>query len=235
MTTKRPGVLSQLFRDMRKRINKKLFKKFELPWMKSKELDILAEVLNKLQPEYCFEWGSGYSTLYFPKHLNSIKLWYALEHNKDWFEYIKEKNFDERVKIEYVPPANFNFVKARGYSIQKEGTYEEFKDYVDFPSSLPVRFDFMFIDGRARKDCLRKAFDLISDNGVVMVHDSNRENYLEEIPPFKHLIRFKDYRKKDGGILIASKNRDLKTVLDIDGHFAAWKGHEILDKVLFKR
>lgn len=230
-----PNFFSQIYRDARIRVKKKIFKKIDLPWMKTKELDILSELLDKLQPAYCFEWGSGYSSLYFPSKLHSLKLWYALEHNQKWFEHISVLNTNELVKMKFIPPINFEIVKSKGYTWQKEGTYDQFKDYVDYPATLLVKFDFMFIDGRARTACLKQAYDLLSEDGVVVLHDANRENYFVDPPPFKHILRFKDFRQAAGGILIASKNRSLDTVINIPGHEAAWKKHAIVDKLLRKR
>jgi len=30
------------------------------------EIDIITEILMKRKPRICLEWGSGYSTIYFP-------------------------------------------------------------------------------------------------------------------------------------------------------------------------
>lgn len=232
----KPAALSQFFRDIREKINQKLLKKFELPWMKSKELDIITEILQKLKPEYCFEWGSGYSTVYFPRILPSVKKWYSIEHHEDWYKVISKEIKDPRVTLEWVKAEDYDVNKARGkYGLDMEGTYEEFKTYVEFPTKLHQSFDFMFIDGRARKDCLRKAYDLIGEQGVVILHDANRTNYVQDLPPFRYTIRFTDYRRVRGGMLIASKGRDLTTVLDVDDHQKAWKGHEMIAKVLFMR
>ena len=39
------------------------------PYMKNREIMILEEVIRNLNPKNCLEWGSGYSTIYFPKLL----------------------------------------------------------------------------------------------------------------------------------------------------------------------
>lgn len=226
MKISQPSVLFQLLREIQDRIKRKVKIKSALPWMMPKELDILTEVLYKLQPKFCFEWGSGNSTLYFPTLITSIEKWYSLEHNEDWYKVISQKIADPRISL--------SFVKAekdpgRGrYNVNIEGTYEEFKSYVDFPEKLQIKFDFMLIDGRARMSCLRKAYELISDTGVVIVHDANRENYYKDLPPFKQVIRFKDHRKLGGGIMLFSKNRDLNSVLAIESHQSAWKIHDKL-------
>jgi predicted O-methyltransferase YrrM len=229
----KPSALNQLFRDVSEKFRQKVLKRFELPWMKSKELDIIIEVLANLKPRVCFEWGSGFSTLYFPKRFTFIEKWYSIEHNEEWFETISQKITEPRVTLTYVQrdhqdslpnPANHN-----------DGSYEDFKNYVDFPASLRVKFDFIFIDGRARRDCLKKAFDLISDDGVVIVHDANRDYYVSDMPPFANVLRLTDYRKKRGGILLASKNKPITSILDVEAHKAAWKNHDRIAKALFMR
>ena len=40
------------------------------PHMKNREILILEELLRNLKSKNCLEWGSGYSTIYFPKFLS---------------------------------------------------------------------------------------------------------------------------------------------------------------------
>jgi hypothetical protein len=54
------------------------------PWMKEREVDIIEEILSKLQPRNSLEWGAGYSTTYFTKFLQKDAKWTSIEHNKDW-------------------------------------------------------------------------------------------------------------------------------------------------------
>lgn len=233
---RKPSTLPQYFRDVREKFRQKFLKQFELPWMKSKELDILTEILIRLNPVHCFEWGSGYSTVYFPKILPDLKGWYSIEHNKDWYEEIAKKINDPRIHLEYIAPDNYDTSQSfERYSQKMEGNYQEFKTYIEYPESLGVKFDFIFIDGRARAECLKKAYDLIDDQGVVILHDANRETYRSEVPPFKSVILFTDYRRVRGGMLIATKERDIHSVLQLEDHKHAWKGHELMAKALFMR
>jgi predicted O-methyltransferase YrrM len=45
----------------------------------------------------------------------------------------------------------------------------------------------VFVDGKddQRPECLRTALKMLSENGVVILHDSERENYREAITLFK--------------------------------------------------
>lgn len=232
---RKPATLSQYFRDIREKFRQKFLKQYGLPWMKSKELDILEEILLRLNPSNCFEWGSGYSTLYFPTILPDLKNWYSIEHHKEWYKEISEKIKDPRIHLQYVPPDNYAVRPIKKYTNEMEGTYEEFKTYIEFPSTLSKKLDFIFIDGRARPECLKKAFELIDEQGIVVLHDANRVNYRSNIPAFKSVVLFTDYRRVRGGMLIASKDRDIHSILQVDNHLKSWKGHEFIAQALFMR
>lgn len=206
--------------------------------MKMRELDIIKEILIKLKPKRCLEWGSGYSSTYFPAFQESIQEWHAIEHHPGWSEIVRNKITDNRITLHSIPPDDPSYFQFKGkYGPRLEGTYQDFKSYVDFPKSLGGTFDFIFIDGRARKDCLKLAFELVSENGVVIVHDANRDNYFEDLPPFNSSIRFTDFRqhRKEGGIWIGSKYRPVEEILETADHKKLWASHNILAKVFFLR
>jgi len=238
MTFTQPTFLSQLLRDLRARIKKKILRNYEEPWMKMRELDIIREVLYKLQPGRCLEWGSGYSTIYFPKIQKSITAWHAIEHHPGWAETVRTKSKDDRIHLHAISPDDPEYFQFKGkYGPKLEGTYNDFKSYIDFPISLEGKFDFIFIDGRARKDCLKLAFDLISEKGVVIVHDANRDNYFSDLPPFNSFIRFTDFRqhRKEGGIWIGRKSKPVSDILHVETHEALWKKHNFLAQIFFLR
>ena len=233
-----PTWSSQFFRDTKDKIKRKFFKKFEMPWMKTKEFDIITEIITRLNPKYCFEWGSGYSTLLLPSLLPDMVSWYSLEHHKEWYQFISEKNTDPRVSVAWVEPDDKEYMsRVSKYDAKKEGLYDDFKTYIEYPGTLNRKFDFIFIDGRARKECLKKAFDLVSDTGIVIVHDANRDDYFEGLPPFQSTFRLTDYRhhRKQGGIWLGRKHGKVEEVLDVGHHEKLWKKHDRVAKILFLR
>jgi predicted O-methyltransferase YrrM len=233
-----PTWSSQVFRDARDKFSRKLFKKFNMPWMKSKELDIITEVISKLQPTSCFEWGSGFSTLMLPGMLPNLKSWHSLEHDKVWYEFIAQENKDSRVTISLVEPDDTEYMKrVSKYDEKKEGIYADFKTYIEFAATLGRKFDFIFIDGRARKECLKEAFGLVNERGVVIVHDGNRDSYFTDLPAFNSTFRLKDYRhhRKQGGIWVGRKNGEVSELLDVKHHSKIWKQHDIAAKLLLLR
>jgi len=198
--------------------------------MKSRELDVITEALERLNPAQCLEWGAGYSTLYFPARIPALESWHSVEHHRPWFEEIRRRNRDPRVTVVSVPPDQGEFPDTR-----REGTYEEFRSYVDYPTSLGRRFDFVFIDGRARVACLARAHDLVTDRGLVILHDANRESYVRDLPPFPHVLRLTDYRPNRGGILLASRGRPIADFLDVEFQQRLWRGHDRLARWLMMR
>lgn len=225
----RPTVLSQFLRDQRAKLAHRLGRNAE-PWMKVRELDIIMESLAACRPAHCLEWGAGASTLYIPARLPTMESWLSIEHHRSWHATTAARNQDPRVTLVCIPPDRGDYPGTR-----QEGTYEDFRTYVDYPAGLGTRFDFIFIDGRARVACLAQAFRLVTEEGLVILHDANRDYYVESLPPFTHLLRLTDYRKGRGGILLASRGRGIEQFLDVGLHRRLWRGHDRLAKWLLMR
>lgn len=215
---------SQLFRDVKTKLSRKLGSKKKLPWMYQKEIDLLTEALENLQPKRCLEWGSGFSTVYFPLLLSKDASWLALEHNDEWYKIIKESNKDSRVEVVHVAPDQEPYTDPKN-----DGAYTDFKSYIEYPEG---KFDFIFIDGRARKDCVKKAFELINDNGLVVLHDANRTHYHEHVDLFEHRVLFDDHHDKYGGVWLGSKGTPISKLVEVDKHKNVWKKHDKLAKIL---
>ena len=206
--------------------------------MRTRELDIINEVIANIRPVNCLEWGSGYSTLYFPESIQGLEHWYSLEHHQGWYERVKGMITNPRVEIDLVAPDLADYFSLKGkYGPKLEGFYEDFKTYIEWPRKMPFKFDFIFIDGRARKDCLRVAYDIVSDQGAVIVHDANRDSYFEDLPPFHSSVRYTDYRhhRKEGGIWIGSKTRPVEEFLDTKLHTRLWRKHNLTAKLFLLR
>jgi predicted O-methyltransferase YrrM len=200
--------IDKILRSCRKEVIK--------PFMRCREAKIIVEVLRNLQPMKCLEWGSGFSTIYFPKFLNKDAKLLSIEHDEGWSSRINAMNNNSNVQLFLVPPNHFPWTDEH-----EDGTYSDLKDYVEFPSKFG-NFDFVLVDGRARKDCMIKAYQLITDDAVVILHDSNRQYYHEAFELYKHQVIFKDYQKDCYGLWIGSKGIDIRSVLDVDKHRKVW-------------
>lgn len=226
----RHTVAGQFLRDQRAKLARRVLGRDIQPWMKTRELDIILEALAACRPMHCLEWGAGTSTLFFPPRIPSLRSWLSLEHNRDWHDSVAARNRDPRVALRWIPPDRGDYPGTR-----KEGTYEDFHSYVDHPGTLGRRWEFIFIDGRARAACLARAFDLVTEDGLVILHDANRDYYVADLPPFAHLLRLTDYRRGRGGILLASRGRPVEAFIDVARHQRLWRGHDRLARWLFMR
>jgi predicted O-methyltransferase YrrM len=209
-------VLIIYYKEFRDYIKKVLAGHPVKPYMRNKEIAIIVELLERKKPKYCLEYGAGYSTYYFPKYLNEDALWISIEHDEYWANTIKHI-IGVNTKIYHIPPNNYPLDE------HNDGSYVDLKDYVEFPRSLGMSFDFILVDGRARKDCLTCAFDLLNSCGVVVLHDANRKYYLDPCKLYKYQVLFTDHREDAGGLWIGSKDLDISTVLDVKKHRAIWQ------------
>lgn len=201
-----------------KRFRRKRF----VPFMKYREILLLEELLDNLQPKQCLEWGSGYSTLYFPQFLGPEARWLAIEHSDEWAKQVNSLNGNSRVKTVGVPPKAFPWTDEHN-----DGAYADLADYVDYPGdSAP--YDFILVDGRARVECLKRAYEWISDNGVVVLHDAMRPYYHPPLEVFPHQALFKIVGIGDKGLWFGSKGMPIETYLNVARHQRLWHLHNLL-------
>lgn len=211
-------LFSQLYNEYRYKILSRIFNKTIIkPWMKYREIEIAKDILKHLQPQKCLEWGGGYSTLYFPHFVNKNSKWITIDYNKDWAAKIKDMNRNSNVEIFYIKPNNFP--SSRDIT---EWGYRDLKDYLEFPARFG-NFDFILIDGGARRECLIKAHALLGDRGVVVLHDANDRRYHGPFALYKYRVLFKDYRNSAGGLWIGSKGVDIEDTFNMGRHKALYK------------
>lgn len=212
-------VASHVYRENRKRLDKLLHPgRFSSPWMRIREQEVLEELLIRLRPGRCLEWGTGYSTLHFPGFLPAASTWLSIEHDPAWHRNIAERVTRAGVELVCVPPNRQPWTDANN-----DGAYADLASYIEYPDGRGP-FDFILVDGRARVACLDKAVELVADDGVVCLHDANRTYYHRPFKRFAHTLFFHDYRRdQDGGIWFGSKRRDLTELVRVDYHQELWR------------
>jgi FkbM family methyltransferase len=147
----------------------------ELMFNNQEEVDFL---LSHLKPEsHVLEWGSGGSTVEIAKRVERLV---SIEHLQGWHDIVSSelKKINSTCHVEYlfVPP---NMEEAPGM----DGDIHEYTDYVHTPEwvrfndnfSAPT-YDVIFIDGRARVECARKAIEFLRPGGVILIHDCFHPN-----------------------------------------------------------
>lgn len=229
-------LVSQLYNDVRFKFQRNIFKKESLvPWMRYREIELIVDLLKNLKPKNCLEWGTGTGTQFFTNFISTDSKWISIEHNKDWAITVIEQNKKHNVEIvlkepnhEPIPGLYSGHLDA---SIH-DGPYEDFKDYIEYPE-VKAPFDFILIDGRARVPCLIKAKDMLSDDGIVMLHDANRRFYHEGFRHYEKSILFSDQRQTSGGIWIGTNGKkSLTSILDTEAYTKLWRLYDRIGKVI---
>ncbi|MFC2125843.1 hypothetical protein ACFLU5_13630 [Bacteroidota bacterium] len=182
--------------------------------MRFKEIELFIEILLNHQPKRVLEFGSGFSTLYYPDFLAEDAEWISVEHDRDWYENINDRvNSKEKVTIYQIDPEVNEWIY--------NGDYSDFRTYVDFPLDHG-KFDLILVDGMARESCIDKSLKLLNPNGLLIVHDGNIKAYQPHIKNYPKWLIFEDYRKTVGGFGFGSIELDLKNVFDIQKHAKIW-------------
>jgi hypothetical protein len=98
-----------------------------------------------------FEYGSGNSTLFWPERAKAVV---AIEHDQSWFEQLKHKlSKSNNVTLKYIVGSNHYPTEINKYK---------------------YKFDLIIIDGLFRKKCAKQALDKLSDNGLIILDNSDR-------------------------------------------------------------
>jgi hypothetical protein len=123
-----------------------------IPWVTYSFIQFIEKRLNK--DLIILEYGSGNSTLFYSKHVKKVL---AVEHEMSWVEKI----------IQTVPPN----VELKHIPLDTNGAYSK------FAASSKEPIDIIIVDGRDRVNCLKNSFDKITSRGVIVLDDSEREEY----------------------------------------------------------
>jgi hypothetical protein len=123
-----------------------------LPWVTYSFIDFIRERINKTQ--HIFEYGSGSSTIFYAERASSVT---SVEHDKGWFDKVKNTSL-----------ANAEMIFCQ---LEKDG------EYAKKATLLGKKFDIIIVDGRDRVNCCKYSVDALSENGVLVLDDSEREVY----------------------------------------------------------
>jgi len=132
-----------------------------LPWLGYSTIHFLNQKsLNNLS---VFEYGSGNSTLWFAQRVKKIV---SVEHDKKWFDLMKPK-LSNLTNVEY----KFKALENNDYE-------------TEILKSTDL-YDLVIIDGRRRIKCAKNALNKLTDKGLILWDNSDRENYAPGIDYLK--------------------------------------------------
>ncbi len=118
----------------------------------------LMMILNELRPRNILEYGAGESTKTICE-FDSVEHLTSVEHSEEYYN--KFKSISNKLSMFLVP---------------SEDNYKAFRE--------DIEYDMAFIDGIARQDCIARCKDI----PIVLLHDSEREQYQQEIMRYKYVM-----------------------------------------------
>jgi hypothetical protein len=138
-----------------------------LPWMTYAFIGFMQRRSDLLRSLAVFEWGSGYSTLWWSQRCATVE---AIECNAKWYGRMSE-----------LVPANVTLrhVAASG------------SEYEAAILTSGRQYDIIVIDGRRRIECARAALTCLSPKGVVVLDNSYRAEYA----PAVHAMHAAGFRR----------------------------------------
>ena len=135
-----------------------------IPWNTYSFIDFISQRLKKNMS--IFEYGSGYSTLYYQKKVNFVA---SVEHDMDWYNKISLMA-SNNVKLCHQPLEGITYENA--------------------PMKFKELFSIIIIDGEKRVECMNEAIKYLKDDGVIVLDDSHWDEFKAGVE-FLKLNNFK--------------------------------------------
>lgn len=121
-----------------------------IPWFTYPIIDFISDRLSKNLE--VLEFGAGNSTLFFALRVKTVV---SIENNQEWYK-----------KISQISPTNVTiFLESNLDNYSKKAL------------DLNKKFDVIIIDGDNRNSCIFNSISVLSEGGVIILDDSEREEY----------------------------------------------------------
>ena len=142
------------------------------------------------------EWGSGGSTLRFSGLMPAGSTWLAVEHQGGWYKRVR-RALSQRglqgVEVHLVKP-------DKPYTEGTvDGDAQTFESYIRLPSTRNLSFNFVLLDGRSRIACARSAWSMLRADGIMVLHDAQREQYEPARPRDAWRVLVRDPSRMEAG------------------------------------
>lgn len=155
-----------------------------IPWLVYPVIPFLRERFKS--DMLLFEYGCGNSTIFFSQIVKKV---ITVEHNKEWFDKIKAR-LNKNAEI-----------------IFKE--LDEDGKYCRALKLTGIKFNIIIIDAEDRINCIVNCLDNLTEDGVIILDDSDREEYRRGI---EFLVQ-KEFKRLDfWGISAGFMNHKATTI-----------------------
>jgi len=152
--------------------------KLDVPWWTYGAIDAVEGWLGaRDEPVRAFEWGSGASTIWLAKRVDSV---HSVEHHAGFGTMIQAELADRpNATLDIVEPVDS---PAPEIGSAKEGHGRlDFSRYVRHIDEVGGEFDLIVVDGRAREACLLAALEHLAPGGIVVFDNTLRRRYRSAI------------------------------------------------------
>lgn len=123
---------------------------YPIPWLNYSVIELFRD-LGK-NDFHLFEWGSGHGTLFFARLFKTVT---SVEHDSTWLQYVKHR-----------APENVELILKRS---DTDG------EYCRAIKATGLRYDCIIIDGVDRDNCLAQACQTLSEAGIILLDDTERD------------------------------------------------------------
>lgn len=123
-----------------------------IPWCTYSYIEFIKTRLNRDME--VFEYGTGYSSIFYAKRVKNLV---TVESNPEWIKIIQP-----------LLPSNTRL-------IYKQLDYDG--KYCSTINETVKQYDIIVVDGRDRVNCLQKCISNLKEEGLIVLDDSERENY----------------------------------------------------------
>lgn len=149
----------------------------DVPWWTYDAIDDVEAWLADRQGVTAFEWGSGASTIWLAKRVESV---HSVEHHRGFGEMMQANLADTaNATVEIVEPVESSVPKIPSAKEGHGGL--DFAPYVERIHEIGGTYDLIVVDGRAREACLLAALDHLAPGGIVVFDNTRRRRYQDAI------------------------------------------------------
>lgn len=158
------------------------------PYMRDDERQAMIDLLIRRQVRGVLEYGSGGSTVTFPRVAPTLKRWVSIEHDPKW-----AASVCKAIAVHGCTSVDLHLVQVHAGDASR---------YIHLPLRLAERFDLVFVDGIHRVSCLLAAPTFLHSDGAVLLHDASRKQYESGLSPYTKRTKLTDGDGNHQGLLL---------------------------------